>query len=84
MSTAVSKIALSAELSDNKLVWLAPAFAAFAYPYFVMQFYQSGRMLHQASDPSSRAVQGEHIDLHGNNDTKDVYLANRQQAAATL
>jgi hypothetical protein len=56
MSTAVSKIALSAELSDNKLVWLAPAFAAFAYPYFVMQFYQSGRMLHQASDPSSLAV----------------------------
>ena len=53
MSIEVSKIA---QLSDNKLVWLAPALVAFAYPYFLMQFYQSGRMLHQASDPSSQAV----------------------------
>jgi hypothetical protein len=56
MSTAVSKIPKSVELSDSKLVWLVPALAAFAYPYFVMQFYQSGRMLHQASDPSGLAV----------------------------
>ena len=39
MSTAVSKIPQSVELSNSKLVCLVPALAAFAYPYFVMQFY---------------------------------------------
>ena len=38
MSIVLSKIAQSADLSDSKLTWLAPATAAFAYPYFVMQF----------------------------------------------
>ncbi len=56
MSTVLSETAHSVELSGSKLIWLAPALAAFAYPYFVMQFYQSGLMLHQASDLSSLAV----------------------------
>jgi hypothetical protein len=56
MNTVLPDKALNVGLPTTRLLWSIPAFAAFAYPYFVMALYNSGQLLSHASNASSALV----------------------------